>query len=222
MSGHRDIEESGNTTKAADNSALFNSIDSARNSMSPKDYSNIFQSPGKDNLASLPSLELMDAKSDVPPPPTISYQGTSDKDLAQDGVKRAHGVGADGKSTSSTEFPNGVKISTGGGGEETMPDGTKITLSPSQIVETPANLHLHEHPKGSGVFVDSHNKTVLTDNADGSKSIYTDKGVYTAREDGSVTKESAIKDRHGNWTVIDTSTPLGGMRPSDMVKQPGH
>jgi len=217
MSGHRDIEEAGNTTKAADNSALFNSIDNARNSMSPKDYSSILQSPGKDNLASLPSLELMDAKSDVPPPPELKGSGTSDKDLAQDGIKRHHG-----KDSATTEFPNGVKISTAGAGADvTLDNGQKMHISGAMHIDAPKGAH-QSHP-GSNLIVDSHNKPLYQENKDGSKTVFTETGAYTVRNDGSVTKESALKNRDGSFTIVDTNSPLGGLSPKDMdsVNQPG-
>jgi len=216
MSGHRELDETAKPSVANDNSAFLNFVDSIRNAMTPKDYTANMQAHGKDSSVTLPALELKDSASDVPPPPEIKLPGTSDKDLAQDGIKRSHGVTDDGKETNKTEFPNGIKIYTEAGGQVmTGESGSKITMGPvTEVTGLPAGTH--EKHKGSGVYVDAQNRPVMTTNEDGSHTVYTDKGVYTAREDGTVTKETAIKHKNGTWTVVDTSTPLGGLRPSDL------
>jgi hypothetical protein len=218
MSGNHEIADAVVTGDKGTNdaNAMFNCIDSTRNSMTAKDYNATLQGLNKDSAPALPALELFDAKADVPPPPTFNtHNDTSDKELAAEGIKRSHGFDDDGTKNAKVEFPNGVKItSSGPSAEHSLGDGNKVQVTNTSIVETATKVH--EHPHGSGVQVDSHNKPIYKDNADGSKEVYTDTGVYKANSDGTVEKESAIKNRNGSWTVIDTSTPLGDMKPSDL------
>ena len=209
MSGCREIEETQGAKAGVDNSAMFNCVDNTRNAMTPKDYANSLQAGIKDVVASLPALELMDSKSDVPLPPNLPRVGTSEKDLADDGIKTQHATGDKGEATTTTEFPNGVKTIADAESHTVKDNGARITHEASVSIITPQGVH--EKVKGSGNYYDGQNKEVYTDNKDGSYTVYSNGGAYTAREDGTVTKEGAIKNPDGSWKVFNLNDPLGGL-----------
>ncbi len=137
-------------------------------------------------------------KIEIPPSSINPQDWLGQKDLP--GVTQEHTKDADGKEHFVSEFPNGVKVSTTSGGEAKLDNGRHYRLLPSTEIETKEPVH--EYPAGSHTFVDKDNKPVYKDNQDGSYEIYTENGVYKAKEDGTVTKELALKGKDG-WTVID-------------------
>jgi hypothetical protein len=153
-------------------------------------------------------------KDDVPPPPVIHRDGTSDADLKQYGVTRKHG-----KDSTETDFENpNIKVFTGGKGTDVpMGDGTKMHVSGAMHVEAKG---AHETKPGSGDYVDAHGKLMYTDNKDGSATIYDKNGVYVARNDGTVTKLVVAKNPDGSWSKVDGegddgSSPLGKSFPKN-------
>ncbi len=75
------------------------------------------------------------------------------------------------------------------------------------------------HARLNGDVVDPKGRTIAKHNDDGSYTVDTGKGFFTQRSDGTIRKETAIRSRDSkSFTVIDTESPLGDLRPSDMTK----
>lgn len=155
----------------------------------------------------LPSLDLLAMANGFR---TGDEVGASE--LRKAGIKCKRDVDADGRESTKAEYPNGVKVTVTEGTTITRKNGVKVEIEPTSLVEVPKGSR--EHPKGSGVFVDGNGKQIAKVNDDGSVTVDTGKGIYTQYHDG-ITKETAIRSRDGkSWTVIDTKTPLGGLKPS--------
>ncbi|HEY9867794.1 MAG TPA: hypothetical protein V6D08_01185 [Candidatus Obscuribacterales bacterium] len=155
----------------------------------------------------LPSLDLLAMSSDFR---TGTEVGA--KDLRDAGISCKRDVDSDGRESTTAEYPNGVKVTVTEGTTITREDGRKIEIGPSSMVELPPGAK--EQPKGSGIYVDRAGKQLAKVNEDGSVTVDTGEGFFTQYPDG-ITKETAIRSRDGKtWTVIDTKTPLGGMKPS--------
>ena len=212
MSGHRDIDETCIPKGTAhDNAAILTCIDNARTAMSAKDYGNCLQQFCKDTIGTLPGLEILDAKGDVPPPPDIKAPTTSDKDLAVDGIKREHHIDEKGRDNTDTKFPNGIEVSTWPGGDKfTGSSGIEVTsLGGMSVGGGPKGMH--ESHKEKGVFLDGKGQEVYKENGDGSITVFTETGAFKADKDGSVTKQLAIHTPDGKWLVIGPNNPLDGL-----------
>jgi hypothetical protein len=113
------------------------------------------------------------------------------------------------------DYPTGVKV-------ETSPPpknqhGNVIIEGSIMVQAEPPN-----HMTKNGEVVDPKGKVLAKMNDDGSVTVDSGKGFYTHRPDGSVERESVIRSRDGKtFEVIDTKTPLGNLRPGDVVK-PSH
>jgi hypothetical protein len=146
----------------------------------------------------LPSIGFMEMSSEV-------RTGTpaAATEFKDSGVKVQHGK--DGSTTG--EYPSGVKI------ESSKSDKSNIELHP--MIETEPPNHLNEH----GEVIDPRGRVIARRNDNGSVTVDSGNGFYTQYADGTINRESAIRSRDGkNFAVIDTNTPLGGLRPSDMTK----
>lgn len=159
----------------------------------------------------LPDLAILD---DVKP----GYGGrqATREDLKEAGVKAEHKVAKDGTETTKVEFPNGVKI------EKTDGAPHRAEGRPNVIIETGITTieGAQEKPAGSGKYIDATGKQVAQVNEDGSITVDGGKGkFFTVEADGTVTNASAIRSRDGKtFQVLDTDTPLGNLRPGDVVK----
>lgn len=159
----------------------------------------------------LPDLAILD---DVKP----GYGGrqATREDLKESGVKAEQHTAKDGTVTTKVDFPNGVKVEK----SETPPH--KVEGKPHITVESSITVidGAQEKPAGSGKYVDATGKQVAQVNEDGSVTVDGGKGkFFTVEADGTVTKASAIRSRDGKtFEVLDTDTPLGNLRPGDVVK----
>jgi hypothetical protein len=74
------------------------------------------------------------------------------------------------------------------------------------------------HAKLNGDIVDKSDRVVAKHNPGGSYTVDTGKGFFTQRADGSIRKETAIRSPDSkSFTVIDTESTLGDLRPTDMT-----
>jgi len=151
----------------------------------------------------------------------------SGKQLAREGIKFQTRNG-----DTTVDFPNGVEITARKVETSTITktndDGTHTTfevqsggidvdlskVQPQPLREKP--------PAGSGTIIDGKGNEIIKRNEDGSYTVANSAtDFYTVYPDGSVNKETAIRSRDGkSWEVIDTNTPLGGLRPGDVVVTP--
>jgi len=167
--------------------------------------------------------------------PTLSFEaernGTqlSGQELKSEGIKCEKHDDGKGNSSSTVEFPNGVKIENSHEKPNKVSDhGAVVTDTSGHMVVLPKDGH-YEQGKDGTIIDKKTGHPVLKENEDGTTTVYTDKGVYTAHPDGSVDKEPAIKNMKngkwdGTWTVLDTKDPLGGLNLDDMddVKRSTH
>jgi len=150
---------------------------------------------------------------DVPPPRQVEVRSGHDlsrADLKEEGIKR-HTEKHGHETKSEVELPNGIKVENSkdttphpGHGRATVTEVSGHNLTLPQGMDVKMNK--------DGTVVDR--KTghpVVREMEDGSTRVWTDKGVYNVYPNGEVTKESAIKNRNGTWTIFDTKDPLGGL-----------
>jgi hypothetical protein len=151
----------------------------------------------------LPTVSFMEMSNDVRTgtPPTAA-------EIKDSGVKVHRGQGG----STVSEYPNGVKI-------ETLPAPASQTGSvrfgPTIGLSTEKPNHLDK----KGEVVDPKGRVIARMNDDGSVTVDSGNGFFTQYPDGTVNRESAIRSRDGkNFAVLDTNTPLGDLRPSDMTR----
>jgi len=204
--GHNEQFEA---TKAADSMqenkiSNFNSyvLDRGANGRSMQDVQ--MKTDSMVAAGALPSLDLFsDAKTG-----TVA----SAKELKDSGIKTQTVPDGTGEGTkTSTEFPNGVKITSA---ESTSHHGKIETTTNIQVIEaSPPN-----HKNKAGEVIDEKGRVIAKPNEDGSITVDSGKGFYTHYPNGEIRRESAIRSRDGKtFDVIDTNTPLGNLRPGDMV-----
>ena len=129
------------------------------------------------------------------------------EEIKDSGVKVHHGK--DG--STSSEYPTGVKI------ESSPPSHSaksNIELGPTVTVESePPNL-LNK----KGEVIDPKGRVIARTNEDGSVTVDSGEGFFTHYPDGTIRREAALRSRDGKtFEVLDTNTPLGNLRPSDMT-----
>jgi hypothetical protein len=89
----------------------------------------------------------------------------------------------------------------------------KIDTSMVVVDAQPPN---HQNKKGE--VIDPKGRVIARPNEDGSVTVDSGNGFYTQYPDGAIKRESALRSRDGKtFEVLDTNTPLGNMRPSDMT-----
>ncbi len=158
----------------------------------------------------LPPIDLIEMSSEY-----RTGKVAASRDLSDAGVKTKLSAEKDGAQTTSTDYGNGVIISSTEGGKPTdLGNGHKLTFKNNMAVE----VHYPNHAKLNGDVVDPKGKLIAKHNEDGSYTVDTGKGFFTQYADGTIRKETAIRSRDSkSFTVIDTETPLGDLRPSDMT-----
>ncbi len=164
----------------------------------------------------LPVIEIAETASEYR---TGKPASRTDLDVA--GVKCKRTIESDGAQTVTADYGNGVKISTTEGGKpiETA-NGHKVKFENNVVIEISGKNHL----KLNGNVEDSTGRIIAKHNPDGSYTVDTGEGgFYTQRADGTIRKETAIRTRKPHekvahdFEVLDTETPLGNLRPSDMT-----
>ncbi|CAN5143785.1 hypothetical protein BH10CYA1_BH10CYA1_38190 [soil metagenome] len=137
------------------------------------------------------------------------------RELADAGIKCKHSIENDGAQTTTADYGNGVVISTTEGGKPTdLGNGHKLTFKNNVAIE----IQRPNHARLNGDVVDPKGRMIAKHNQDGSYTVDTDKGFFTQRGDGTIRKETAIRSRNGkDFEVLDTETPLGNLKPSDMT-----
>lgn len=129
-------------------------------------------------------------------------------EMKNSGVKVQHGK--DGSTTG--EYPTGVKVESTPASQS---EKSNVTLEPTIRLENVPPNRLTK----KGEVVDPKGKVLAKMNDDGSVTVDSGKGFYTQYPDGSIHRESAIRSRDGKtFEVIDTNTPLGNLRPSDITR----
>jgi hypothetical protein len=153
----------------------------------------------------LPSMNIMEMSSEIRTGTEASAKETHDA-----GIKVEHGKDGSTK----VEYPTGIKIeSTGVSHSENAKGNIKVETSGTVIEVMPPN---HQNKKGE-VF-DEKGRIIAKPNEDGSYTVDSGKGFFTQYPDGTIVRESAIRSRDGKtFEVIDTNSPLGNLRPSDMT-----
>ena len=132
----------------------------------------------------------------------------SKNELKDSGVKLSHNK--DGGTTG--EYPSGVRVDTTPGARD---EKHHVTIGPGSMLQAEKPNHMTK----DGEVVDPKGRVLAKMNDDGSVTVDSGKGFYTHYPDGEVRRESAIRSRDGKtFEVIDTNTPLGNLRPSDMTK----
>jgi hypothetical protein len=123
------------------------------------------------------------------------------EEIKDSGVKAHHGN--DGSTTS--EYPTGVKIES--------PPPPHSDKSKLKLESEPPN---HRNKKGE--VIDPKGRVLARTNEDGSVTVDSGNGFFTHYPDGTVRRESALRSHDGKtFEVLDTNTPLGNLRPSDMT-----
>jgi len=150
----------------------------------------------------LPSMDIFDFKSSAPE--------AKPAELKDSGVKVEHGKDGSTK----VDYPSGVKVESTG---ITHTDKGKIQVETGGIVvEAVAPNHMNK----KGEVIDPKGRIIAKPNEDGGITVDSGKGFYTQDADGTIHRESAIRSRDGkDFEVLDTSSPLGNLRPGDVVKQ---
>lgn len=140
------------------------------------------------------------------------------KQMKDAGVKATRKLEDDETHTVTVETKNGVKVSVGEGHDVTAPSGRKVHIEGTTVIEP--NGQLHPKDKSGDVWVDKNGKEMIHRNKDGSVTIDSGDGGFYRADSNGVKKISAIRSRDGKtFEEIDTDTPLGGLRPSDMSKR---
>lgn len=150
----------------------------------------------------LPSVELLEFKS---PGPTATRAEIKNSDIS---VRHL----PDG--TTKIDYPDGITVESK---TKTYTDseGRKQEKHFNEVNASKPNTK-----KKNGDVVDPNGRIIAKVNDDGSVTVDSGKGFYTQDVDGTLHKETALRTRKGkDFEVLDTSTPLGNLRPGDMTKQ---
>ncbi len=193
--------------------------DAVKGDAARKDSFGLTMAAKFDATPALFKSDVAEASLDNPPPPP-EIEVRSGHALSRDErseitvTNEKHG----NVSRTEVELPNGVKV-------EMTKDSTLHEAKEGRVQVGPLEERHIKLPEGmeverrdDGTIIDK--KTghpVLREMEDGSTRVWTDKGVYNVYPDGEVTKETAIKNRDGTWTVLDTKTPLGDMRVPNLA-----
>jgi len=134
-----------------------------------------------------------------------------EKELRKAGISCKHSVDVDGRESTTAVYPNGVKVKVFQGATLQGKNRALIVIKPTSVIDIPGSSR--EHPKGSGIRVDSKGRQIAKVNKDGSVTVDAGDEIYTQSHDG-IARETAIRGRdRKSWMVIDTDTPLGEQRP---------
>ncbi len=140
------------------------------------------------------------------------------KQMKESGVKATESLDDEGKKTVTTETKNGVRVTITEGYERTTASGNKVKIDDSVMIEP--NGQIRAKDKEGKVWVDAKGREVVRKNDDGSVTIDTGDGGFIKQDSQGVKKISAIRSRDGKtFEEIDTDSPLGGLRPSDMTRK---
>ena len=172
-----------------------------------------------ENAGVLPKFDLMLANGDDEPIELKNpfKEDLTTKQLKEAGVKATRTLENDGTHTVTTERKDGVKVHVGEGKDVAAPSGATVHIDGTVLIEP--NGKIHPKDKNGDVWVDSKGREVLKKNDDGSVTIDTGDGGFIRQDSQGVKKVAAIRSRDGKtFEEIDTDTPLGGLRPSDLSR----
>lgn len=167
----------------------------------------------------LPKFDLMLANGDDEPIELKNpfEQDLTTKELKEAGIKASRTLEDDGTHTTHTERKDGVKVHVGEGKDVTRPSGNVVHIDGTVTIEP--NGKIRPKDKSGDVWVDAKGREVLKKNEDGSVTIDTGDGGFIRQDGQGVKKVSAIRSRDGKtFEEIDTDSPLGGLKPSDLGK----
>ncbi len=148
----------------------------------------------------LPSMDILEFKAGPEAKPA---------ELKDAGIKVEHGKDGSTK----VDYPSGIKVESTGVSHSEKGKNIKIETSGLIVEAVPPN---HQNKKGE--IIDEKGRVIAKPNEDGSITVDSGKGFFTQNPDGTIVRESAIRSRDGKtFEVLDTSSPLGNLRPSAMT-----
>jgi hypothetical protein len=164
----------------------------------------------------LPKIEITDSSNQY-----RTGKPATGNDFAEAGVTCKRSIQKDGAHTTTVDYGNGVVISSTEGGKPTeLSHDQKVTVKHNISVTILGDNVEKEH----GIIEDAKGRVIAKRNEDGGYTVDTGTGAFfTQRADGTVRKETALRTRRPHekvardFEVIDTETPLGKFRPSDMT-----
>jgi hypothetical protein len=214
-----ELNESFNSAECKDNSACaLGDFAITRQDMQLK-FDNQANNNKLEDAGVLPKFDLMLANGDDEPIELKNpfKEDITTKQLKEAGVKATRNLESDGTHTTVTERKDGVKVHVGEGHDVMGKNGNKVHIDGTVLIEP--NGKIRPKDKTGDVWVDDKGREVLKKNEDGSVTIDTGDGGFIRQDGQGVKKVSAIRSRDGKtFEEIDTDSPLGGLRPSDLSK----